>query len=112
MILKYRHTCLVVKDLGRAIKFYEGLGFMVHSREQESWGPHVLAVVKMRAMGTTLELIKGDWKSHICFEVNEFPAMAEVGPYVHEKITDERHTVFIRDPEGNLIELTKIITEV
>lgn len=108
MILKHRHTCLVVKVMDRAIRFYENLGFMVHARARETWGPYDLEIVKMQTRRFTLELIKGEWKSHVCFEVGEIPTMAEAGPYVHERITDDYHTVFIQDPEGNLIELTKV----
>ncbi len=106
MILKHRHTCLVVADAFVQKEFYEGLGLHTVYREAEMWADRVLVVLKLATAAgeIVLELIEGPWKHHICFEVSELPP----GPYVHERITDDYHTVFIRDPEGNLIELTKI----
>ncbi len=36
MITKIRHTGLVVKDLNKAVKFYEALGFKISSRQVET----------------------------------------------------------------------------
>lgn len=44
MITKIRHTGLVVRDLERAIQFYEALGLKVWRREEER-GPFIDAVV-------------------------------------------------------------------
>ena len=111
MILKHRHTCLVVKDLVKVRDFYKEFGFVTGSLAMEGWGEKDLIVQKLflynklgYVAGATIELVQGPWRNHICFEVDELPD----GPYVHEKITDDFHTVFIEDPEGNLIELTKI----
>ena len=106
MILKHRHSCIVVNELSPVLAFYLGLGFRTESFNTESWAGCTLTVIKLRdsSGATALELIRGPWRNHVCFEVDELPP----GPYVHERITDEFHTVFIEDPEGNLIELTKI----
>ena len=44
MILNKRHTGLVVRDLERSIRFYEGLGLKVWRREEET-GPFIGTVV-------------------------------------------------------------------
>jgi len=40
MILNTRHTGIVVRDLDRAIRFYEGLGLRLWRREMET-GPFI-----------------------------------------------------------------------
>jgi catechol 2,3-dioxygenase-like lactoylglutathione lyase family enzyme len=47
MILNKRHTGLVIRDIERSIRFYEGLGLKVCRREEET-GPFIDTVVGIR----------------------------------------------------------------
>ena len=74
MIIKTRHTGLVVKDLNKSIKFYETLGLKLWKRELEK-GKFISQVVgldnaeietaKLKVSdGSLLELL--EYKSHPC----------------------------------------------
>lgn len=55
MILKLRHTGIVVRDLNRAVEFYVGLGFRTWTREIEE-GPFLENVVGLE--GARVEIAK------------------------------------------------------
>ena len=107
MILKHRHTALVTRDVLRIKAYYEGLGLQTYYSEVETWGRKVITVVKLATPSgdPVLELIEGPWRNHVCFEVDKIPP----GIYLYQKRDgDGNRTVFIDDPDGNLIELTEI----
>ncbi len=97
MIKNLRHVGLVVSDMDRAIKFYQGLGFKVISRGIETWSNRLIEVCKMTH---GLELIKGKWFHHVAFSVDEIP---ESMSFVYNKLGVR----FTTDPDGNVIELVK-----
>ena len=47
MIKNIRHTGIVVRNLEKALKFYEGLGFLMLNREIEE-GPYIEKIVGMK----------------------------------------------------------------
>jgi catechol 2,3-dioxygenase-like lactoylglutathione lyase family enzyme len=99
MILNHRHTGLIVKNLNKSIKFYEGLGLKLTGRTIEVWHDHILKIAKMGPV----ELIQGQWRPHICFEVDEVPD----NDIVMSKRRHSHNAMFIEDLDGNLIELYK-----
>jgi catechol 2,3-dioxygenase-like lactoylglutathione lyase family enzyme len=96
MILNHRHTGLIVKNLNKSIKFYEGLGLKLKQRRVEVWDDHILKIAKMGQ----LELVQGQWRPHLCFEVDEIPD----GKIITAKYRSGHSVVFMEDPDGNLIE--------
>ena len=99
MIKNLRHVGLVVSDMYRAIKFYQGLGFKVISRANETWGHNVIEVCKMTH---NLELVKGRWLEHVAVGVKDFNVVDSWEAYGQKD-----NVKFIRDPDHNVIELVK-----
>lgn len=64
MISSYRHTGLVVRDLERSIKFYEGLGFSLWKREME-FGRFIDTVVGIENVKVETAKLKGKDQSMI-----------------------------------------------
>jgi catechol 2,3-dioxygenase-like lactoylglutathione lyase family enzyme len=57
MIKNIRHTGIVVRDLDKAIKFYEGLGFSMWKKEFES-GPYLDKVVGLKNVKIEIAKLK------------------------------------------------------
>jgi catechol 2,3-dioxygenase-like lactoylglutathione lyase family enzyme len=109
MISNIRHVGINVKHLTRSIRFYEQLGFTADSGSIETWADSELNIVKMRSgsgNGALLELVRGNWQPHFAITVDKIPKIAlyTIGL---ERFTAKHHTVFIRDPDDNLIELVR-----
>lgn len=96
MILNLRHVGLVVPDMDKGIRFYGSLGCKVIARSHETWGNSRIEVCKMT---NKVELIKGTWKNHVAFTVDNLEGFDAI----HEK----QGVKFIFDPFYNVIELVK-----
>ena len=105
MIKNLRHVGLVVSDMDRAIKFYQGLGCKVINRCTEDWGLLNLEVCKMTH---NIELIKGEEiKNHAAFLVDNWDGLGNRFLTWKERKTKSHWTMFTEDPDGNVIELVK-----
>lgn len=102
-----RHIGIVVEDLSVAIKFYETLGMKVSSRSEEDWDGKHLKIYKMMDYNEQcLELIKGDWYPHVCFDVDQFNFFGKV---LHHKVKHPHEIAFVKDLDGNVVELVRWI---
>jgi len=105
MILNLRHVGIVVSDMDRAIRFYQKLGCNIISRGPEAWRDITIDVCKMTHK---IELICGDWKSHVAFKVDAWPDIDGEGlPYSKFWLMTKHGVRFITDPDGNIIEFVK-----
>lgn len=102
-----RHTGIVVEDLDTAITFYEGMGMKVLTRKEEEWDGKHLKIAKMEDDNQIgLELIEGDWYPHVCFEVEHFVFFGYV---LHHRVKSPLEIVFVKDFDGNVVELVRWI---
>lgn len=108
MITSIRHFALVVHDLGKAIDFYQGLGFRVVSRQKEEWEGEFLEICKMRGPPgidwPLLELIQGNWFPHISVTVDSLDEHCW-GSVVHDR--PGCRVCFKPDGVGNFIEMVE-----
>ncbi|MBO9541030.1 VOC family protein [bacterium] len=118
--MKFLHTRLKVRDLERAIAFYEtNFGFKVRTRHTSGRGSQ-LAHMQLPGGGTELELAYLPWDPdfkldedifHIAFGVDSVRDTVEAMRQRGVKITEEPHQTssgwmaFIEDPDGYEIEL-------
>jgi len=110
MIFNIRHVGIKVKDLEKSIQFYRNLGFSVVSRTVSYWnqGPPI-GVCKLRTMGgEILELIEAvSWpENHFALTVRDLWEVDHL-ERVNEKKTDNHHAIYVRDPDGNYIEIVQ-----
>lgn len=99
MIKNLRHVGLVVSDMARAIRWYrKHLGCEIISHCVEHWRDKRLDICKMT---NNIELIMGDWVNHVAFTV------VEHDPNLWEIFAEKKEVRFIKDPDGNVIELVK-----
>lgn len=99
MIKNLRHVGLVVSDMARAIRWYRKLGCRVIRNSTEEWGGKKLQVYKMT---NNIELIKGMWVKHAAFTVDSMEDCRIWDTYARKD-----GVIFVRDPDGNVIELVK-----
>ncbi|HEY9898197.1 MAG TPA: VOC family protein [Pantanalinema sp.] len=118
--MKFLHTRLKVRDLERAIAFYEAnFGFEVRARQTTGRGSR-LAHMHLPGGGPELELAYLPWDPdfslaedifHIAFLVDSVLETVEAMRARGIKITEEPHRIgsgwmaFIEDPDGYEIEL-------
>lgn len=118
--MKFLHTRLKVRDLERAIAFYEAnFGFKVRVRHTSGRGSK-LAHMQLPGGGTELELALLPWDPdfkldedifHIAFLVDSVREAVAAMRKRGVKITEEPHQsgsgwmAFIEDPDGYEIEL-------
>ena len=78
MILKTRHTGLVVRDLEKSLKFYEGLGFVLSSRELET-GDFISTVVGIENVRVETAKLKAPDNSMLeLLQYHSHPKVADV----------------------------------
>lgn len=118
--MKFLHTRFKVRDLDRAIRFYEdNFGFQVRVRTTSGRGTQ-LAHLHLPGSETELELAFLPWDPdfqlaedilHIAFQVPSVPETVEAMRARGVTITEEPHEsdsgwmAFIEDPDGYEIEL-------
>ena len=107
MIEYIRHVGITVEDLNRAIKFYQQLGFKLETTVVENWDGISLRIAKMSLPGhaTMLELVNGTWPNHFSIQVPQDFITAQ-----YQITMRKNNVVFIKDLDGNDIELVKGIT--
>lgn len=78
MILKTRHTGLVVRDLEKSLKFYEELGFILSSRELET-GDFISTVVGIENVRVETAKLKAPDNSMIeILQYHSHPQVREI----------------------------------
>jgi catechol 2,3-dioxygenase-like lactoylglutathione lyase family enzyme len=103
-VVKIRHTGLQVSNLNRAIAWYRKLGFKVAQRRVETWGNQELKICKMFINENQwIELVEGEWKPHICLEVEDIKYQID-----WDKQTEEHNIKFFEDNWGNRLELVEV----
>ena len=113
MIKNIRHVGVVVKDMGKSISFYHGLGFkkiLEMYEDNPLYGGEIWTVkMKHEKSKILLELIKAknpiapmDW--HIAVTVDNMPNATNYCQPVYEW---KKNVAFARAPEGTMIELVK-----
>jgi catechol 2,3-dioxygenase-like lactoylglutathione lyase family enzyme len=118
-----RHWGIPCQNLERSISWYRHFGVHDLQFSTEIWTTdfyktggteHKLKIVKMRDdSGNILELIQNDWKPHIALTLYEgtmddlWLEFAKEGTLVAHKGTAHAEIVYLRDPDGNYIEVVK-----
>lgn len=107
------HLVLTVRDLAATVAFYERLG-MAHVEFAE--GRHALQFgsqkINLHVAGAELEpraAVATPGSADLCFLVDELdPAGLEVieGPVDRAGATGTIRSIYVRDPDGNLVELS------
>jgi len=95
----------------------DSLGFKVVYAAEETWEWNKqtiviqvckLAIPGQEKTGPYLELVDGNWGTHIAFSVDEFPKDMKLSkPIRTEGHDDDVEVAFTMDPAGNMIELVK-----
>jgi hypothetical protein len=105
--MSIRHVGLVVKDIYRAMNYYESLGFRALTMDLETWGESQIDVVKMVPVISTnpvmLELIRGNWFNHVSIDVQKTPK----NRVLIQKQTNIHEVTFVKDLDKNIIECVR-----
>ena len=100
MIIKTRHTGLVVKDISASIAFYEGLGLSVWKRENEM-GDFLSQVVGLEhAEIETAKLKVGDGSLLELLEYKSHPTKPTISNYPSNKHGCSHVAFTVQDVEG------------
>lgn len=106
MIAKLRHAGIVVKDLKKAEKFYNRLGFSrLRAIQLETWNRKKLKILKLSDGDDIIELIQGDWRPHLAFTLTygDMDKMKDACFYKREK--NGLKIYYLEDPSGNYVEV-------
>lgn len=119
MIRGYLHTAIVVQDLAAARRFYEGiLGLIPVERSLKFPGIwYQIGSSQLHLMATSVAPSSSfnpeKWgrNPHIAFAVQDFTALqatltAKNHPF--QVSSSGRSALFVRDPDGNVIELSAL----
>ena len=115
MATRFAHDCFMVEDLSRAQAFYTG--FFGLSFEKQVAGPDgkPFCVFLVLGDGISLELLqkkeRGSIHGHLAFWVDDLVAFSKALREQGIAVTDPElrpsgnSTAFLKDPDGNTIEL-------
>ncbi|MFK5913061.1 MAG: VOC family protein [Woeseiaceae bacterium] len=117
-IIKLHHASLIVKDLARALSFYQGvLGLEVEGSRPDLGYPGAWLILSHNQQIHLMEIDNPDSESvrpdhggrdhHIAFSVESIETLAQSletlnMPYTKSK--SGRKALFCRDPDGNALE--------
>jgi catechol 2,3-dioxygenase-like lactoylglutathione lyase family enzyme len=117
MLKRLSHVCLGSTNVQRTVEFYSRLIGCRIAHEFRNPGGELYGVFLSCSNGTFLEFFNeqaprpsGGLFRHLCFEVEDIHAMAEVArvngfkPEVRRGRTDRILQFFVHDPDGNMIE--------
>ncbi|MCW6037083.1 VOC family protein [Spirulina subsalsa FACHB-351] len=117
-ILECLHTAILVSDLERAQDFYQGiLGLAPVDRVLKFPGIwyqvgqyQIHLIVSPDFQASLQEEAKWGRNSHIAFSVDDLEALAkglEAQGYSYQKSASGRAALFVRDPDGNVVEVSQ-----
>jgi catechol 2,3-dioxygenase-like lactoylglutathione lyase family enzyme len=108
------HLVLTVADVGRTVDFYERLGMEARTFEDGRVALHFGdQKINLHLRGAEIEPHAATplaGSADLCFLVDELPAESglpvELGPVERTGAHGPLRSVYLRDPDGNLIELS------
>ena len=105
---RIRHTGLEVKQMTRALAFWERqVGLTLIGVAEEQWNGRWLKIARLRDEGgAVLELVEATWPSHVAVGVKNFPKSWD-GETAKPVKRGRLEVWFGRDPDGNRVELVK-----
>jgi len=104
--MNFDHVALVSKNISASVEWYNtNLGAAVLYQD-ETWGLVQVANVKIAFV------VSHQHPPHICFEVSEKYAEANLAGKVFKKHRDGTESCYIKDCDGNFIEFLKCPKEI
>ncbi len=110
------HATLLVQDLAKAQEFYEGLlgltpverSLSFAGRWYQIGAIQIHLIVAAQVVDDLVQPDKWGRNRHLAFAITDLAAMQqtlEVAHYPYQLSSSGRAALFVRDPDGNLIEL-------
>lgn len=118
-ILQFLHATLLVEDIGKAEQFYEGLLGLTPLQRNLSFEGRWYQVGTVQLHLITANHVVDDlilpekWgrNRHLAFAIDDLSVIQqklETAGYDYQHSSSGRAAVFVRDPDGNLIELLQV----
>jgi glyoxylase I family protein len=110
------HATLLVRDLAKAQQFYEGMlgltpverNLSFEGRWYQIGAVQLHLIVAEQVIDDLIQPDKWGRNRHLAFAIADLDAMKhtlETAPYPYQSSSSGRTALFVRDPDGNLIEL-------
>jgi glyoxylase I family protein len=118
-IQRFLHTSLNVTDLDRAVQFYETVLGLVPAGDRSLnfpglWyqiGDYQLHLIVQPEVSPILDEARWGRNRHVAFAIDDvaaFQARLEAISYPFRASMSGRPAIFVRDPDGNVIELGEV----
>jgi glyoxylase I family protein len=122
-LTQFLHATLLIQDLAKSQQFYEGLlgltpverSLSFEGRWYQIGAVQIHLIVSAQVIDDLVQPDKWGRNRHLAFAITDLDAMKltlEAARYPYQLSSSGRAALFVRDPDGNLIELQHCPVEV